>query len=310
MPGSDALPGGVVGGVLAGAILAGGAAAGEGGAAAAAARRVGNPSLDHVRYAELLRSELPDALAEAAHMQDHAVELVLAVLVDAAGPENTRHLALIEDHRGPDSRVAVESLLPHFAALHPVQRGPLLAIAFPTLKRRPRGDLDAFVELVETLIHVDGEVSVFEYALGRDLAAHVREAQDPARASAFGTALLAEVETEAAQVLAVLAMHGHRDPDAARRAYLKGLYALFPQSQVPYSPPTDWVATLDRALPRLDRLQPTAKSLLLEALLATMHHDGRIAVEEAELLRAVCADLHCPLPPTLPELERPAPPSR
>jgi len=299
LPGTDALPGGVVGGVLAGAILAGGAAGGEGGASRAV-HRVGNPSLDHVRYAELLRAELPDVLAEAAHMQDHAVELVLAVLVDAAGPENTRHLALIEKQRGPDSRAAVESLLPHFAALHPVQRGPLLAIAFPALKRRPRADLDAFVELVEALIHLDGEVSVFEYALGRDLAAHVREAQDPARARTFGTAGLPEVEAEAAQVLAALAMHGHGDEESARRAYLKGLYVLLPQSEMPYMPPQDWVAALDRALPRLDRLEPTAKAMLLEALLATMHHDGRITIEEAELLRAICADLHCPLPPPLP----------
>jgi Zn-dependent protease with chaperone function len=301
LPGSEALPEGVVGGVLAGAILAGGAVAGEGGASAPAARRVGNPGLDHVRYAELLHSELPDALAEAAHMQDHAVELVLAVLVDAAGHDHTRHLALIEAQRGPDSRVAVESLLPHFAALHPVQRGPLLAIAFPALKRRPRTDLDAFVDLVEALIHLDGEVSVFEYALGRDLAAHVREAQDPARARAFGAAGLAEVEAEAAQVLAVLAMHGHADEESARRAYWKGLYMLLPQSEVPYVPPRDWVATLDRALPRLDRLEPMAKALLLEAFLETMHHDGRITIEEAELLRAVCASLHCPLPPPLPE---------
>lgn len=300
LPGSEALPGGVVGGVLAGAILAGGTAAGEGAASTSAARSAGNPGVDHVRYAELLRSELPEALAAAAHTQDHVAELVLAVLVDAAGTENDAHLTMIEARRGPDSRAVVESLLPHFAALHPVQRAPLLAIAFPALKRRPRSALEAFADLVENLIHLDGEVSVFEYALGRDLAAHLREAQDPAGAQAFGKARLPDVEGEAAQVLAVLALHGHRDEEAARRAYLKGLVALFPQSQLSYNAPANWVAALDQALPRLDQLEPMAKSLLLEAMLATTHHDGRITVEEAELLRAVCAGLHCPLPPPLP----------
>jgi Zn-dependent protease with chaperone function len=316
-PGADALPDGVVGGVLAGAILAGGAAASgtsaagtEGGGAGAASRRrraapaaprhIGNPSFDHVRYAQLLRADLPEALADAAHAHDRVIDLVLAVLVDAAGHDRTRHLETIAAQRGPDSELAIAALLPHFANLHPVQRAPLLAIAFPTLKRRPEPELRAFRELVDVLIHLDGEVSLFEYALGRDLAAHLGDARDPSRARVFGPLHLPAVETEAATVLAVLAMHGHDDSEQARRAYLKGLYALLPQALIPYAPPRDWVAALDKALPTLDRLEPVAKSLLLEALLVTLHHDGKIALAEAELLRAVCATMHCPLPPLLP----------
>ena len=316
-PGTEALPGGAVGGVLAGAILAGGAAsgsstpAGEGGSARSrpptdtrgpsVAPRVANPSLDHVRYAELLRADLPEALADAAHTHDHVIDLVLAVLVDAAGRAPAPHLARIEESRGADSRAAVEALLPHFARLHPVQRAPLLAIAFPALKRRPEPELETFRELVDVLIHLDGEVSLFEYALGRDLAAHLEEALDPSSARVFGTVHLPEVQAEAATVLGVLAMHGHEDEESARRAYLKGLYTLLPQASIPYAPPQDWGAALDQALPKLDRLEPVAKALLLDALLATLHHDGRITPQESELLRAVCAAVHCPLPPFLPQ---------
>ena len=301
LPGTEALPGGVVGGVLAGAVLAGGAAAGSEAAAGPVAGQVANPGFDHVRYAELLRGDLPEALADAAHMHDHAIDLVLAVLVDAAGPGRLRHLERIEAERGPDARAAVEALLPHFAKLHPVQRAPLLAIAFPALKRRPASELKAFRDLVGALIRLDGEVSLFEYALGRDLAAHLEEAEDPSRAQLFGTIHLPEVLPEAATVLAVLAMHGHANLDDARRAYLRGLYALEPQASHPFAPPKDWIRALDDALPRLDRLEPVAKALLLEALLRTVHHDERITLHEAELLRAVCASVHCPLPPFLPQ---------
>ena len=41
------------------------------------------------------------------------------------------------------------------------------------------------------------------------------------------------------------------------------------------------------------------KALLLEALVTAVSHDGRVSVEEAELLRVVCASLHVPLPPML-----------
>jgi Zn-dependent protease with chaperone function len=299
-PGGEALPGGVVGGVLAGAVLAGGAGAGTGAGGGSVARQVANPGFDHVRYAELLRGELPQVLADAAHMHDHAIDLVLAVLVDAAGRDRTLHLERIEADRGPDARTAVEALLPHFAELHPVQRAPLLAIAFPALKRRPGSELKAFRELVSALIHLDGEVSLFEYVLGRDLAAHLSDVDDPSRAQLFGTARLSEVLADAATVLAVLSMHGHVDVEEARRAYLRGLYALEPQATHPFAPPEDWIRALDAALPKLDRLEPVAKGLLIEALLVTVHHDGRVTLHEGELLRAICAALHCPLPPFLP----------
>ena len=54
-----------------------------------------------------------------------------------------------------------------------------------------------------------------------------------------------------------------------------------------------------RFQPVLDELEPMGKELLLEGLVAAVSHDGRLSVAEAELLRAVCASLHCPLPPML-----------
>jgi len=41
------------------------------------------------------------------------------------------------------------------------------------------------------------------------------------------------------------------------------------------------------------------KELLLEGIVAAISNDGQVSVAEAELLRTVCAALHCPLPPML-----------
>jgi hypothetical protein len=40
-----------------------------------------------------------------------------------------------------------------------------------------------------------------------------------------------------------------------------------------------------------------AKEQLIEGLAKTISHDQQMTVGEAELLRVVCATLHCPLPP-------------
>jgi hypothetical protein len=39
------------------------------------------------------------------------------------------------------------------------------------------------------------------------------------------------------------------------------------------------------------------KEQLVEALVKTVTHDQQLTLGESELLRAVCATLHCPLPP-------------
>jgi hypothetical protein len=64
-------------------------------------------------------------------------------------------------------------------------------------------------------------------------------------------------------------------------------------------PRTDGVLALDDVWVPLDALEPLAKEALVEAITATISHDGRIDIAEAELLRTICSVLHCPLPPLL-----------
>jgi division protein CdvB (Snf7/Vps24/ESCRT-III family) len=58
----------------------------------------------------------------------------------------------------------------------------------------------------------------------------------------------------------------------------------------------DWIAALDSALARLDRLKPADKETLVRALATVVTHDGRMVAAELALLRAACALIHVPLP--------------
>jgi hypothetical protein len=60
------------------------------------------------------------------------------------------------------------------------------------------------------------------------------------------------------------------------------------------------VPAFDQALEQLCRLRVAAKQLLIEGLVRSIAHDEMLAPAEAELLRAICAVLECPLPPLLP----------
>jgi hypothetical protein len=68
------------------------------------------------------------------------------------------------------------------------------------------------------------------------------------------------------------------------------------QSYPPYRTYDDWAQRTSAALSELDQLQPPAKQQLIEGLVRTVANDGRLKVEESELLRTTCALLHCPMP--------------
>ena len=65
----------------------------------------------------------------------------------------------------------------------------------------------------------------------------------------------------------------------------------------PYQRAEDWIGELDESLALLRHLSGRARRRLVIALVATIRHDRRTTLAEAELLRAICAMLDCPLPP-------------
>ena len=97
----------------------------------------------------------------------------------------------------------------------------------------------------------------------------------------------------------MLAEAGNDGPAQAQRAYLAGLQRVFPCDHVEYAPPATGVLALDGVLGAVDALDPLAKQAVVEGLVATIAFDGEVCVAEAELLRTLCAALHCPLPPML-----------
>ena len=74
---------------------------------------------------------------------------------------------------------------------------------------------------------------------------------------------------------------------------------LLPMRRPAYAVLTDWPRQLSDALPRLEELHPFAKKAVIDGLVKTIASDDVMTEAEAELLRTVCALMHCPLPPLL-----------
>ncbi|HXH04268.1 MAG TPA: M48 family metalloprotease [Candidatus Competibacteraceae bacterium] len=267
---------------------------------AAARADLAQPATQRLEQAAALLQGIAAPLYAAAHDAEGAVPLVLLMLLGAEADHRRQRLDWLRERLPPAQWAQLLALLPEAdARLHPGQRLPLLELALPALRQRPPEALHGLLEQVEALVHMDGRVTVFEYALGRLLRTHLADLLTPRQARAGGRLKLIDCQAELRDLFAVLAHCGHDEAAAARRAYEAGLARLLPLERPPWRWPDDWVTALDRALARLDRLAVLIKQGLVEAMVATVEHDGRVTLAEAELLRAICAGLHVALPPPL-----------
>jgi len=262
--------------------------------------QVGDPAGDDYRRADAIIAHIPDSLRALAAQREAVVPLLLGLLLSDE-PRLARDQALeIGGRLGANVAEAASRLRAgELAGLHPLLRLPLASLAFPVLRLRPRPELDAFLDTVHAVVHSDGEVSLFEYCLGRLLRVQVIDSLEPGRHARFGRRKLTDVSREVATLLCVVAQAGHADPAQARRAYLAGIQRILPREHLPYLERTGGVTALDDAWAPLDALDPLARQALVEGISATVAHDNRVTVAEAELLRTICGVLRCPLPPNL-----------
>ena len=264
------------------------------------AAQVATPAADDYRRADTIVASIPGEVRALAHERDAVMPLLLGLLLaqDARLLDLQRQEIAARLGEATAER-AIGIQRQWLASLHPMLRLPLAALGFPVLRMRPRPELDAFMETVHAVVHADGQVSLFEYSLGRLLTTQVRESLDPGRHTRFGRRKPGNVRNEFATLLAVVAQAGHADDAAARHAYLAGLQRVLPRDHLPYAPPAEGVLALDAVWLPLDALDPLAKQAMVEAVTAAVSHDGRVNVAEAELLRTICGVLHGPLPPML-----------
>ena len=265
--------------------------------AGAVAELVGNPGTVHMEVAREIRLSLPEALSVAGRHPSSSRALLLALAIDPQPEARERQRTFVARQLGADIASEVTTLLPEVDALEPQQRMPVLTHAFPALRQLTRDERIQLMACMNGMLQREGAMSLQAYVLRKLAQVHLRDDLDPR--GRRGKLSLGAVTTDLQTLLCVLAHYGHQQEQDARRAYEAGMHHLLPRERPGYAFTANWAMQLDGALSRLDQLMPVAKEQLVEALVKTVGHDDRLTVGEAELLRAICAALHCPLPPLI-----------
>jgi hypothetical protein len=265
-------------------------------APAAIAELVANPGTEHVQQAQAILASIPAAFQDAAREPAKAGPLLLALAMDTAPDARELQLAFVQEQFGATFHGALVALLPEVDALTSVQKMPALLQVFGALAELPRAERVGLLRGLNGLMVRESRASAFGYALRKLAQVQLHDNLHPGSRTA-GHLGPQGVRDDLQVLFSVLAVQGTEEEAAARQAYEAGMQLILPGIHPPLARLGHWPPKLDQALVRIDRLKPEAKSELVKALLATISHDGRMTASESELLRAICAVLHCPLPP-------------
>jgi Zn-dependent protease with chaperone function len=226
------------------------------------------PPADLLAYKPVPQSQEKSHLTPAptAHSPQEAEALVLAVVLSHEPAVNERQWICLAKALEPVELSAVKQYFKWCAELAAPERLPAVLRLFPILRRLTRARRQRLLALVDELVMADGRLELFEFCLIRLLGTLLTD-ELSARAP-HGQLNLSQLKTEQDILFSVLA--GRRD--------------------------ADWSARLTRALDRFEKLAAPAKQQLIAELTSAIVQDDKVSTAEAELLRTLCAILHCPAP--------------
>jgi len=257
---------------------------------------VGTPQPEHVEYATALLASWPVALTDMLHETTGARAVVYALLLDDNDKVRAEQTA---DFKEPGLEEQVAEAAGLTSTLDAASRLPLVELAIPALRLLSPAQFSDFDRTVRQLVAADRRMSLFEYALQRMLLRHLAPrftGRKPPRAKYQS---LTALQSEVTGLLSVLAYAGHEDDAAARTAFEEGVKQCFGAGA---SPPMlarseARLKSLDAALNVLAQSSSGIKQRVLTGCTAVISTDGRVTVEEGELLRAIADSLDCPMPP-------------
>lgn len=267
-------------------------------------QRVGTLERERLDLVLHLRREIPDRLATAAREPASAAALVYGLLLaDDDSEVRRRQLEHLHGRLAAWEYALVVHLAGELSAIGAVEaerlRLPLVELSIPALRRRSGPQFKELSEHVRALVVADERIQLFEYTLQRLLQRHLAPHFGQREASRVRFYGLGGLSAEVSVLLSGLAYLSPRERQ--RDAFDTAVAELaLPSLGVELVPEERChLKQVDRALRQLALVSPSLKRRLLDAAAAAVISDRAVTVGEAELLRAICDALDCPMPPFL-----------
>jgi Zn-dependent protease with chaperone function len=261
-----------------------------------ATEQVANPSVAHRRYAAELVAAMPPTLVAAVHDPYGARAAIYAALLDRDADVRAAQLRALEQNTEPHVFELTLRLTAQVAQLDVRARLPFVDMALPALRAMSEPQYREFIKCFHALVAADDRIALFEWTLHKILLRHLRPQFQPTgrpQVAYYGLQRLGEPISVLLSALARASQGADETAFAAGASKVaEAVVKLLPAEE-------SGLNRLNVALRELVKVAPRKRRQLVEACAATICADGRVTVKEAELLRAICDMLDCPLPPLL-----------
>ncbi|MEM9534907.1 MAG: M48 family metallopeptidase [Cyanobacteria bacterium P01_E01_bin.45] len=271
------------------------------------AERIGIADEKGIAQVRSLLQKLPPGLRSQLHSLAGAKGCVYALLLNDDWDVRDRQLSKLKETEPQEVMTAVVEVGALLRDLDPRLCLPVMDLAVPALRRMEKDNCQLFANNVHQLVMADGEVSLSEFALMAVLRSRLTVALGGELNPAVKFESVSDVLGDCLTLVAALAKAGHESEGDRVYAFQAGVDRLVRSGDVTVSEqvrdgdrlPLFTTQSLDAGLENLRRLAPRGKQAVVEACARTVLLDGRVTVEESELLRAFVLSLDCPLPPFL-----------
>lgn len=263
--------------------------------------RIGAPRTEHLAYASKLIGDLPEMMAEAAREPFGARAVVYSLLLDREEGARGIQVKRLSEHADPAVYDETIKLASTALSIRAELRLPLVDLAVSSLKELSEAQYQAFKTNVTALVGADSRIDLFEYVIQRMILRYLEQVFHGARPPSVKYHSVDSVGPACGRLLSCLAHWGTGNTDSARSAFAGAVARLKAGEMSMNAIDSCGLDTVDRALDVLNRASAPVKRRIVEACTVCVGADGRVTVEEAELLRAIADSLDCPIPPFLPD---------
>lgn len=257
----------------------------------------GTIGAEQVHYAEGVRTAIVGTVHLFADSSDHARALMFALLVSRNPQVMERQRTVLERAYGTEVAAQIIAQREVAEGMAPDLRLPVVQQLFPLMRRLSLAERQKLHDVTWQLALADAQIDMFECCLSILLATNL---QDQMQAKEqHGKATLYQQATVVHALFCVLAAQGGQDRAQAVQSFEVGISVVLPEGWPAFREIDNWPVTLRYALKELVQLRPLAKKTLIEGMVHCIARDRKLSLAESQLLRTVCAALHCPLPPIL-----------
>ena len=256
---------------------------------------IGLPTSDHVNYAKKLISEIPEPLLTATREPFGAYALVLGLLMQRQMLTSISEQDKVLNGVDTEIRKQLRLLLGPLMSLDIKYRLPLIELAILPLKSLSAKQLEAFNQQVSAIIHFDGYVEVWEWALHYWISSLSLNKPIIPKAI-YGD--FSNLKLESSVLLSAVAHANSAGVEASKKAYADAELELGIPLEVIKEDELN-SDLLIHAVGKMRNLKPLVKPQFLKSLCLVAQHDGVVEAKEIELIRTISEGIGCPMPPIL-----------